>query len=95
MNRLVAVAMLATVVAIVVELADGDARAWTGWVSLALAGAAFALAGVHTVPAAVRLGRRGHPPEVQSSLARAILRDHLACLAAIAAVVAIRLGFAT
>ena len=47
------------------------------------------------MPSAVRLGRRGDPVEAQSRLARAILRDHLICLAAIATVLALQLSFAT
>src|SRR3982751_212730 len=54
MNRLVATAMLATLVALVVEIANGDERAWVSWGSLALTGAAVVLAAAHTVPAAVR-----------------------------------------
>jgi hypothetical protein len=95
MNRLVALAMLATLAAIVVELANGDAPAWTGWASLSLAAGAIGIAAAHTVPAAVRLGARTDPPAVQTRLARGILRDHIACVAAIAAVLAIQLGFAT
>ena len=95
MNRLVAAAMLATLAAIVVQIARGDSPSWPAWVSLPLALVAIALAGGHTVPAAVRLGRRGDPVEAQSRLARSILRDHLICLAAIAAVLAVQLSFAT
>jgi hypothetical protein len=47
------------------------------------------------VPAAVRLGTRRDPPDVQAALAASILRDHVACLAAVAAVLALQLGFAT
>jgi hypothetical protein len=56
-----------------------------------LAGGAIALAAARTVPHAVRLGTRSGPPAVQSQLARSILRDHLVCFAAIAAVLAIQL----
>ena len=61
----------------------------------AVDGMSIALARANTVPAAVRLGRRGDPVEAQSRLARAILRDHLICLAAIATVLALQLSFAT
>jgi hypothetical protein len=94
MNRLVAVAMLTTLAAIAVQIADGDDPAWVGWTSLALAGVAIAIAGLHTVPAARRLALRSDPPGEQSRLARSILRDHLVCLAAIAALLTIQLGFA-
>ena len=92
MNRLVAAAMLATLAAIVVQLARGDAPAWVSWASLALAGAAVAVAAAHTVPAAVRLGARGDTLAVQSRLARAICRDHVVCLSAIAALLALQLA---
>jgi hypothetical protein len=94
MNRLVAAAMVATLVAIVVEIASGDVRAWVAWCSLALAGMAIGLAGAHTVPAAVRLGSRRDSSELQSTLARTILRDHIVCFAAIAGLLALQLGFA-
>ena len=92
MNRLIATVMVATIAAIVVQIADADSPGWVGWASLALTGAAVALAAGHTVPSAVRLGRRTDPPAVQSRLARSIYRDHVVCLAAIAAVLAIQLA---
>jgi hypothetical protein len=92
MNRLIGAVMIATIVAISVEITEGDAPAWVGWTSLALAGGAIALAAARTVPAAVRLGTRSDPIEVQSRMTRSIGRDHLACLAAIAAVLVIQLA---
>ncbi len=92
MNRLIAAVMLATLAAVVVQIAEGDAPAWVGWTSLALAGGAIATAAARTVPSAVRLGTRADPPDRQSRLARSILRDHVACLAAIAAVLVIQLA---
>jgi hypothetical protein len=89
MNRLVPLAMAGTLVALVVQAPRREA-----WVSLALAGTAIVLAGVHTVPAAVRLGTRRDPPAVQSQMARAIGRDHVICLTLIVAVLVIQLGFA-
>lgn len=94
MNRLVAAVMLATLAAIVVQIAESDSPAWVGWASLALAGPAVTVAAAHTVPAAVRLGRRRGPAELEGRLARSILRDHALCLAAIAAVLVIQLAFA-
>ncbi len=93
MNRLVAVVMVATLAAIVAEIAVGDVRTWVAWASLALAATAIALAGAHTVPSAVRLGTRSDPPARQSELARSVLRDHLVCLAAIAALLVVQLAF--
>ena len=94
MNRLIAVAMLATIVAIIVELANGGSPRWVGWVSLGLAGAAILLAAVRTVPNAVRLGARDDAIEVQSRLARSVYRDHLFCITAIAAVLIVQLAIA-
>jgi hypothetical protein len=91
MNRLIATAMLATLAAIVVELANRPRHAWVSWVSLALALAAILLAGLRTVPSAVRLGSRRDPIARQSELARAILRQHLFCFACIAVLIALQL----
>ena len=94
MNRLIAAVMLATITAIVVQLARGDTPRWAAAVSLVLAASAIGLAAVHTVPSAVRLGTRSDTLEGQGRLARSILRDHLICAVAIAAVLCIQLGFA-
>jgi hypothetical protein len=95
MNRLIAAVMLATLVAVVVQITKGDAPTWVGWASLALAGAAIVVAAVHTVSAAVRLGGRRDPLTVQSRLARSIFRDHVVSSVAIAGVLVVQLGFAT
>jgi hypothetical protein len=91
MNRLIAAAMLATLAAIVLEAANGTDRAWLPWVSLALALAPILLAGLVTVPSAVRLGTRRDSRERQSELARAILSQHAFCFAAVAALIAAQL----
>ena len=94
MNRLVAAVMLATLVALVVQVADGDAPRWASIASLMLALAAIALAVGHTFRTGARLGAgRGGPAE-QAALARLMLRDHLACLAAIVPLLVLQLGFA-
>jgi hypothetical protein len=93
MNRLIALVMLATLAAIVVEIARGDGQAWVPWASLALAVPPIALAGARTVPSAVRLGTRRDPTQRQSALARSIFRDHLFCAAAMAALLVLQLGF--
>jgi hypothetical protein len=77
MNRLVALVMVLTLAAICAEIVLGENRWWIGWGSLALAGSGFVLAITRTVPNAVRLGRGNDSPEQQSTLARAIYRDHL------------------
>jgi hypothetical protein len=94
MNRLVSAVMLATVGAIVVQLAGGDAPRWVGWSSLALAGSAILLAGARTFPRAKRLGARVDTIAIQSQLARSICRDHLLCVTAITSLLAVQLTFA-
>src|SRR6202011_3567557 len=76
MNRLVATVMLATLAAIVVEIARAEPRQWAAWASLALAAGRI-------VPMAVRLGGRADAPERQSQLAREIFRGHVICAASI------------
>jgi hypothetical protein len=93
MNRLIALVMLATLAAIVVELTGGHQADWVPWASLALAVPPIVLAGAHTVPSAVRLGARRDPIERQSALARTILREHLFCALSIAGLLALQLGF--
>lgn len=95
MNKLVAAVMAGTLAAIVVQIAKGDDPAWVGWVSLALVVPAVALAATHTFGAGAMLGARRDSPEVQSAIARSILRDHLLCLPAIVAVLVIQLAFAS
>jgi hypothetical protein len=92
MNRLVATVMLATIAAIVAELADDELPAAVGWVSLALAVAPVALVAARTVPLAVRLGTRADPAARQSALARSVLREHVLCFASIAALIALQLS---
>jgi hypothetical protein len=94
MNRLIALVMLATIAAIVVEIAAGHQARGVVWASLALAIAPIALAGAHTVPSAVRLGTRQDSIERQSALARSILHEHLFCALAIAALLVAQLAFA-
>ncbi len=95
MNRLIAIVMLATLTAIGIQIAREDAPRWVGWASLMLAGFAILLAGIHTVPTAVRLGARRDTVGDQSRLARSILRDHVVCATAITSVLVIQLAWAT
>ena len=94
MNRLIALVMIATLAAIVVEIVQRDGPTWVPWASLALAVPPIALAGGRTVPSAVRLGARRDPTQRQSALARSICRQHLFCVTAIAALLALQLAFA-
>jgi len=93
MNRLVAAVMLATLAAIVAEIAKGTGPSWLPWASLALAALPIGLAGARTVPAAVRLGARRDSVEVQSRLARRVLAEHLLCFVSIAALIGVQLGW--
>jgi hypothetical protein len=91
MNRLIAAVMLATLAAIVVEIAKGTGEAWLGWVSLVLALAPIVLAGGRTVPGAVRLGTRQDDVATQSALARRVLGEHVFCFVSIACLIAVQL----
>jgi hypothetical protein len=94
MDRLVALMMLVTLAAIVAELVRGDVPAAVGWTSLVLAAAPITLAATHTLPNAVRLGSREDTVERQSALARSVGRDHLLCLASIAALLVLQVASA-
>jgi len=77
MNRLVALAMLFTLAAIVTEIVEGVHPWWIGWFSMGLAGSGVVTTLRRTVPNARRLGSAQDTPEMQSRLARAICRDHM------------------
>ena len=77
MNRLVALAMLVTLAALIVELFGDELPVWRAAASLLLTFGAIGLAAAHTVPSAVRLGTRHDDRLTQSQMARSILRDHL------------------
>ena len=77
MSRLVALAMLVTLVALITTgIRDGG---WAPWVALALVVPPIGYAGASIVPAAVRLGSRRDDPATQRRLARAILLGHVGC----------------
>jgi hypothetical protein len=95
MNRLVALVMALTVLAIVVEIMRGTNAWWVGWPSLVLAVSAIGLVAARTVPNAVRLGRAADTLDVQARLARTIYADHLYCLAAMGALVTLQLASAS
>jgi len=92
MGRLVSVAMLVTVAAIVGGLLRGEGRAWAQWASLAAAALGMGLAIARTVRNAVRLGAATDPLQVRTRLARTILADHLVSLTAMAVVLALQLA---
>ena len=91
MNRLVALVMVLTLAAICAEIVQGVTSWWIGWVSIALAGSGFVLTLRRTVPNAKRLGRAEDSPEQQSTLARAVYRDHLFSLARMIVVLGLQL----
>ena len=94
MNRLVAATMIATLAAVTVQIARGVHPTWVGWAALVLAAAPVLLAGLRTVPSAVRLGARVDSLARQHDLARSIYRDHLLCAASILVLLITELSFA-
>jgi hypothetical protein len=91
MSHLVGTVMAITVGGAALELARGAEPRAQGFAALLLAAGPVALAALRVVPNAVRLGARSDPAERQSALARQICRDHLVCLAGIAAFVGLQL----
>jgi ER membrane protein SH3 len=93
MNRLVAAAMVVTLVGLIGEIVRDDVRVWVGYSSLVLMGAAIGLAAARTVRNAVRLGTQKDPSAHQTVLARKILRDHVVCFAAVACTLIVQVVF--
>jgi hypothetical protein len=91
MGHAVAGVMLLGVIVLVVRLVTGAQPRSTGLLSLLLVAGPSVLALFRVVPNAIRLGARRDSSAVQSALARSILRDHLVCLAALLAFVALQL----
>jgi hypothetical protein len=93
MNRLVALAMLVTLGSIGVQLVAASAGNTSWWAAVALPFALgpIVLAGVRTVPSAVRLGQTTGSGPAELALARRILADHLLCFAGIAVVLALQI----
>jgi hypothetical protein len=79
MSRLIALVMLILLGALGFQAARGHDPGWLLVTTAILAAVPMLLALTHTVPSAVRLGRRADDPPEQSRLARAIYRDHLVC----------------
>ena len=92
MNRLIAVVMGLTLLAIVAEIAQNADHWWIEWSSLAAAASAIGLAVARTVPNAVQLGRAADSRDMQTRLARSIFRDHLYCLAAMVVLLGLQLS---
>ena len=91
MSRAVSLVMLVAVLGVVGQLRSGAIPLRTSLASLLLCAVPIGLALSRILPTAVRLGARRDPPAAQSAMARAICRDHLLCLACIAAFVALQL----
>ena len=79
MSRLIVLVMLILLGALGFQAARGHDPGWLLVTSAILAAVPMLLALTHTVPSAVRLGRRTDSPPEQSRLARSICRDHLVC----------------
>jgi hypothetical protein len=91
MNRLVALVMLLTLGTLIAEIVQGVRPWWVGWVSLALVSSGIVTTLSRTVPNARRLGSAKDTPEVQSTLARAIYRDHVMSFARTTVVLGLQL----
>jgi hypothetical protein len=91
LHLLVAAMMVVTVAASAWALRAGNGRG-QALAALLLVLAPVGLAMTRVFPNAARLGARGDAPEVQSALAHAICRDHLACLAAVIAFLVLQLA---
>jgi len=91
MNRLVSVVMAIAVAGSLYQLFSRTVSASSGIVAVGLCCVPIGLALRRIFPAAIRLGARTDAIERQSEMARSICRDHLLCLAAIAAFVSLQL----
>lgn len=92
MGRLVGLAMLVLLVALVVQAISGDDPLWVSAVSIPAALLGIGLAVARIFGQARRLGSRRDPPEVQSELARGIFRAHVVCLSAMVTVLVVQLA---
>ena len=92
MSRLVAAVMGVAVLGSAYALFAGRGALLLRLAALTILVPPVALALTRVVPNAVRLGSRRDDPATQTSLARAICRDHLVCLASISAFLALELA---
>ena len=92
MSRLIAVVMGIAVLGSAYALFAGRGALLLRMLALTLVAGPAALAMTRVVPNAVRLSARTDDPATQTSLARAICRDHLMCLAGVAAFLAVELA---
>jgi len=94
MGRLVGLAMAVLLAALGVQAVRGAEPLWVSVVSIPAALLGIGLAAARIFGQARRLGTRRDSPEVQSELARGILRAHLVCLAAMVTLLAAHLASA-
>jgi hypothetical protein len=92
MGRLITVVMGVAVLGGVYALFAGRGALLLRLAALTILVPPVGLAAMRIVPNAVRLGSRRDDLATQTSLARGICRDHLVCLASIAAFLAIELA---
>lgn len=92
MSALIALVMCVGIGSALVAARRRDVAAWRRILAVVLVVAPVALAFLRVVPNAVRLGAATDTPLVQSELARGILRDHLACFASVATLLALQIG---
>jgi hypothetical protein len=90
MDKLISAVMTGMVAILVAEVWEGGAGRMLAAASLACCGVPIVLALTRIVPNAVRLGSRRDDAATQSRLARGILFDHLACIAAMLLFLVIR-----
>ena len=81
MQRVIVAAMAVAVLGTGWTMRHGSSRL-LHLLALVTAWGPIVLAAVRVVPNAARLGALADPPAVQSALARAVLADHVGCLAA-------------
>jgi hypothetical protein len=91
MGRLIALVMVCLLALLAWQAARGGTPGWVSVASLASSGIAVGLAIGKVVPAAVRLGAQRDPHAVQSTLARGILRDHVAFIVLMVTVLVVQL----
>ena len=94
MGHVVAAVMVTTLGASLVDIARAGDRRSLRIVAFVLLAAPITLASVRVFPNAVTLGREALDDPAQLALARAILRDHLLCLASILGFLVVRLRIA-
>jgi RsiW-degrading membrane proteinase PrsW (M82 family) len=83
MNRLVGIAMLTTLIALVVQVQKNQIPSSRAVMSLVLVVVAISIALGRTLRNAICLGRQDEDLVTQSRLARLVLRDHLICFVAL------------